>query len=130
MTITKLVLGILILAIIVVGGHDLLEIVDAQRNVRNVASDVASTAANAIACSHAGASGKPAAQQVAAQSNDVVTKYSYDPVGATVSATVGATADTWVVGRIDRRAADSINATSKASLPTQPYCPKSTGATS
>jgi hypothetical protein len=114
MTPAKLVVVIVLLAIIVVGGHDALRIAKADKNVRNTANAAALAAAQSIGKTHDTKTAATDADAVAAQAHDIVTKYTYDPVAAKVSLTVSGSTTTWVTGRIDKSLADNITASASA----------------
>ena len=114
MTASKLVGLIVVLAVLIVGGHDAIQIADAKKNVKDTAGAAAGSAAQTIAASHGTATAKSAAVAVATRAGDVITKYSYDPVAATVTLTVAGSTSTWIVGRIDKSATDDITATAAA----------------
>jgi Flp pilus assembly protein TadG len=122
MTGVKLVVAIIVLAILVVGGHDAYEISRANNDVRNTARSAADSAAAVLTQTHgADAVGaRKAANQVAAQASDVVTHYNLDPVNQKVTLTIGGTASSWVAGRIERSWTDNITATASATAKASP----------
>jgi hypothetical protein len=133
-SVTKVVVLIVVLAVLGVIGHDGYEISRAQKDVRTTAKSAADAAAHAIACSPLSPSGQclaqpgtspaartkagsSAATREAAINGDVVTAYNYDPVANKVALTIGANADTWILGHLHRAWTDSIKASSTASPP-------------
>jgi hypothetical protein len=121
----KLVVLIVVLAVIGVLGHDGIEIAKAQKDVRSTAHAAASDAAYAIAHAPPGTTpaardeaGSTAASQEAAKSGDVVETYNYDSgIANTIHVTIGASADTWIIGHIDKKIADDIKASASATPP-------------
>ncbi|HEY2429627.1 MAG TPA: hypothetical protein VGI06_11905 [Acidimicrobiales bacterium] len=114
MSATKLLMVAVVVAILIVGGHDFVQIGNANRNIRNAAGNAASAAAQSVAKNHNASQARAAADAVAARAGDVITKFSYDPVAAKVSLSVGGSTTTWIVGRIDRSLAQDITASASA----------------
>jgi hypothetical protein len=120
----RLIVLVVVVAVLAVVAHDAFEVINAHKDVRNVASSAAASAASAIATAQGkspavrAAAGNAAANAQAAHSGDVVTVYNFDPVADKVKVTVGATASTWVLHRIDRSMTDNITATASSSIPT------------
>lgn len=111
MTAGKIVGVLVVVAVVVVGGHDGVEVANANREVRNTAANAAAAAAHAIFTSHDPAQGRRAADQAAAAAGDIVTSYNYDAVASLVKVTLSGHAATFVLGRLVPSLTDDIAAT-------------------
>lgn len=116
MTGIRTLVSLIVLAVLVVGGHDGYEVIKTTRDIRNTASAAASDAAGKLTASHGAdvVGARKAADDAAKRAGDVITTYSYDPVAHKVTLTVGGTASSWVAGRIERSWTDNITATASA----------------
>ena len=110
----KLIVVVVLAAIVIVGGHDFVQIGNANKNIRNTADHAAAAAAASVAKNHNASQARSSADAVAVKAGDVVTKFNYDPVASKVSVSVGGSTTTWVVGRIDRSLAADITASASA----------------
>ena len=117
---------LIVAAVIVVGGHDALTIVHANRDVRDTAQNAAGAAAAVIYCAHGQgeAQARVAADRVAQAAGDVVSAFSFDPVAQRVHVTAAGNASSWVAGNIQRSWTDDITSSRTAS-PAKPSagCP-------
>jgi Tfp pilus assembly protein PilE len=116
MTGVKLVVLVIVVAILVVAGHDAYEVSTANNDVRNTARSAAADAASLLTKSH-GADGlhaHAAASADVARAGDVIIDYHYDAVAQKVMVEVGASASSWVAGHIKRSWTDDITATASA----------------
>jgi len=114
MTFMKLVIVVVVVAIIGVGGYDTVEVLNAHRDVRDVASATASAAAHAISSTKDRAKASQIADQTAKAHGDVVIAFGYDPVAAIVTVTVSGKASSLVLHIIDKNLTDNIRASASA----------------
>jgi hypothetical protein len=118
----KMLIGLVLLAAIVLFAFDAVSILNAHRDVSDVASASAGAAAAAIAEAKKPAvpGAKPpatprsAANSTAAAHGDVVIAYDYDPVAARVKVTVSGTAKSIVLHYFDKNLTENIKASAIA----------------
>jgi hypothetical protein len=110
----KLVVLVVVLAVLIVAGHDGLRVAKANSDARNAASAAASAAAASITTNHNATKARAAADAAAKRSGDVVSRFAYDPVSARVSVTVSGSTTTWIASRFDKSIADNITGSATA----------------
>jgi Flp pilus assembly protein TadG len=138
MSLIKLTIAVVVLGVVGLFAYDGVQVLNAQKNIRDTASAVAGAAAHAIATSKDCATSKPpaaaasttpaatttatktcagartVADKTAQSQGDVVTSFTYDPVAARVSVTISGSAKSLVLHYFDRSLTDNIKASSSA----------------
>ncbi len=114
MTVGKLVGGLVVIGVVGVGAYDGLHVVNAHRDMANIAGEAAGSAAHAIFTTHDETQGSAAAERSAAAHHAVVTSYHYDPVAAQVMLTVSGSVKSLVLRYVDSGLVDDVTATAKA----------------
>jgi hypothetical protein len=118
----KMLIGLVLLAAIVLVAFDVVSVLNAKRDVSDVAS--ASAGAAAVAITNAKKAPVPGAKppvspvsvakSTAAAHGDVVIAYDYDPVLARVKVTVSGSAKSLVLHYFDKNLTDNIKASAVA----------------
>ena len=121
MSVWKLLITVVVLGAVALFAFDALSVLNAHRDVRDVASASAGAAAVAISNENKPlAKGtKPvspasAAEATARAHGDVVTYYNYDPVTTHVNVTVSGNAKSFVLHYFDRNLTNNIKASAVA----------------
>jgi len=110
----KVVGGLLVVAALGVGATDAARVADARHQMTNVAGSAAGAAAHSIFTTHDETKGRAAADAVAKENAAVITRYHYDPAGATVYVTVSGTAKSLVLHYVDAGLVNNITASARA----------------